>query len=109
MKPDLQNMIELTENQDPWSTDKRTPEEFSAFCKSSKADDEYPIQYPNDNGPRAAIRVATIALPTLSFGTISFDWIDVENSFSRSAMMLDASIDANSSIYVETRKEASLY
>ena len=99
--------FQLTENHDPCPSVKPVAEALLDLCtRSSKADDEYPIQYPNDNGPRAAMKVARIALPTLTFCTISLDWMDEVNSFS-SSVMLDALFDANHSIYGETGEEVT--
>ena len=70
--------IKLTENQEPWSLVKRTAEDTLAFSKSSKAEDEYPRQYPKLSGPRAAMKVARIALPILSFPEILSDWTELE-------------------------------
>jgi len=44
-----------------------------SFAKSSKAEDEYPRQYPKLSGPRAAKKVARIALPTLSLPVFRSD------------------------------------
>ena len=68
----------LTENQEPWSLVKQIAEDTLAFSKSSKAEDEYPRQYPKLSGPRAAMKVARIALPILSFPEILSDWTELE-------------------------------
>lgn len=76
--------IKLTENQEPWALDKRTAEDTLAFSKSSKAEDEYPRQYPKLSGPRAAMKVARIVRPILSFPAILSDWTELEGLYSLS-------------------------
>jgi len=59
------------ENQEPCMSFNRTA--VDSFAKSSKAEDEYPRQYPKLSGPRAAKKVARIALPTLSLPVFRSD------------------------------------
>lgn len=65
------SQTKLTENQEPCILFNRTA--VDSFAKSSKAEDEYPRQYPKLSGPRAAKKVARIALPTLSLPVFRSD------------------------------------
>lgn len=74
------SQTKLTENQEPCILFNRTA--VDSFAKSSKAEDEYPRQYPKLSGPRAAKKVARIALPTLSLPVFRSDWTEHESDCS---------------------------
>ena len=54
-----------------------------ALAKFSKAEDEYPRQYPKLSGPRAGINVARIVLQILSLPVFSSDSTERERVYSR--------------------------